>query len=509
MFNWILDPIGWIITVPFWTILVTLPLVLLKYISLGIELIATALPSFLLFGGNGMSLNSLPEMFIRFIIIAAGLFFILWICVFFRYLFQNAESGIQSAKTAAKYSLLCWVYIMVIPLGIFALYLLIDWLIELLGAQDPTNGIANMLFLSIKPEGVDYNAWKSMADNNFLLSLSAFKSLGGMSNLFMIDFNMFLSFILSIGVLLAYLYAGITICIKIFDQVFLFCISPAIAATSILDGGKRISEWKDMMISKSFVVFGIILEARLYISLLGFTTENISTITGITSSSSIWTNFPNYIVILLIAAGGAFAFSDFGHVLAAFVGEGSSLTESKNQTKALLASGLTMTGLGKNGAISKFAAFSVKNKNNRGMKSFIKNNSNDGDGGDSTGGSSFGSSGLSSNSFDKYSSGFKAKFSSNPIHQFEYSKHKYYDNLKLNIQKTQQWRTNQLEAIYRDGKLSDLQKQQKAKEINETVNQEIKKHQQEFKNNVLQAEKKYKDEMQRQKEKQSERKGDK
>ena len=341
MFDWILDPIGWIITVPLWTIFVTIPFTLLKYIAFGIEAIAIILPKLLLFGSEIVSLNNLPYMFLRMTIISVGIWFLLFIFVFFRYMFQNSESRVQSVKTAAKYSLLCWVYIVLIPIGIFALYMLIDWLLDLLGAGTADGGVADMLFGAVKPEGVSDSSWNAIKNDHFFLSLRAFKDLGGMSNLYMIDFQMLLLLAVAIGVLVAYFFAGFTTMMKIFEQVFLFCISPVIATTSVIDGGKRLIQWRDMAIGKAFVVFGIVLGSRLYISLLDFAVDNVSVITGI-NSTSFWVQFPNYLVIILIAGGGAFAFSEFGNVLAAFVGEGVGMRESMSQAKAFMQSGIAM-----------------------------------------------------------------------------------------------------------------------------------------------------------------------
>lgn len=468
MFNWILDPIGWIITVPFWSIFVTIPFLLLKYIALGIEIIAVVLPKFLLFGGLEMSLSNLPSMFIRFVIIATALFFILWICVFFRYLFQNAESGVQSAKTAARFSLLCWVYIMVIPLGIFALYLLIDWLLDLIGATKEDENIARMLFLAITPEGVDKNAWESIANNNFFLSLPAFEQLGGMSNLYLIDFNMLLVFIISAGVLLAYLLAGITIVVKIFDQVFLFCISPIIATTSILDGGARISKWRDMAISKAFIVFGIVLGSRLYISLLGFSVENISIITGI-ESNSFWTSFPNYIVILLIAAGGALAFKEFGHVLASFLGEGYGISESVAQTRGIVTafSSKGMVGKALGGTATGLSAVAsginnTKSKwNNRGGGS----NSSINPGG-----------GIMGRSNAWLGSKFSGSDEKRQSFRNEYKHHQIYSNYQKQVRDLNKWKTQQINDINSNSKLTALDKQNHINKINTKYEREIQHH---------------------------------
>ena len=90
------------------------------------------------------------------------------------------------------------------------------------------------------------------------------------------------------------------------------------------------------MIAKCLVIFAIILGSRLYINLLDVTIKNIGKLTGISGGGNFFTNLPNIITIMLIAIGGAFAFSEFGNLLASFTGEGASLKEASSQTKTMI-----------------------------------------------------------------------------------------------------------------------------------------------------------------------------
>lgn len=212
---------------------------------------------------------------------------------------------------------------------------------------------------------------------------------------------------------------------KIFDQVFLFVISPAIATTSILDGGKRMNEWRNLTISKSLVVFGIVLGSRIYITLIGYTVQNISLITGI-QSTSFWLNFPNYIVILLISAGGAFAFSEFGNLLATFLGEGFGIKASMAQTRSMFHALGTSGAIGKAatklaGGIGGFAASKVLNRT-------IKKNSGDGP-------PDINKFNPGGRTLGKFTSGTKSKFTNDPESKMNYAQHQIYSTLKN--QKTQ------------------------------------------------------------------------
>lgn len=339
MFDWLLNPISYIFFVPGWVICIMLPFLILKYVIMGIELIAVALPKLLLFGSTeNITLDNLPILFFRLIVIAVGIWFLLFFIIFIRFAFQSSEAGIQSIKVAIQYSFLCWIYIALVPIGIFILYLFLDWIMYLIGIDSSGDSVGDMLFMIIKPDSISEEKWQMIADNYFWITLDDFVEMGGWSQTLTITFTALMGLVISIGVLLAYLFASITILQKIFDQVFLFILSPVIAISSVLDGGKRMSQWRDMMISKSLVVFGIVLGSRIYVSLLIFVANNISNITGIPNSNLFFVNLPNIITIILIALGGAFAFSEFGNLLSAFVGEGASLRESAAQSKAMIGS---------------------------------------------------------------------------------------------------------------------------------------------------------------------------
>lgn len=335
--NIIISPIVYVFVGAFlWTILVTVPFLILKYVIFGIEVIGTTLPKILIFGTTeNITWNNLPEMFFRFAIIAGGLWFVFFFFILGRYYFQNAETGIESLKTAAKYAGLSIVYMWLIPAGVFLLYTAVDIMFYLLGISSQGN-LADLLFNAIKPPGASDKAWQEIINNNYALSLGGFVSIGGAGNAFNIILSAVLGGVLGYGVVVAYFFAAFMIMHKVFDQVFLVIIGPIVATTSIIDGGKRIGMWRDMLISKSLVIFGIIIGSRLYVAFLQQTVTNIEFLTGIKQTDSFFANLPNLLVIILIGIGGSFAFSEFGHLLSSFTGEGASLKESFAHTKSLI-----------------------------------------------------------------------------------------------------------------------------------------------------------------------------
>lgn len=356
MFDWILDPIVFFLVNVLWTVLVTFPYMMLKYLHLGLNLIGTGLIRALLFGTDGQfSFQNLPIMFANFAIISILLFFVFLIGIWVRAGFINSGESQKSLKIALQYAVLSWVFVFLIPVAIFSLYMLIDVLINLISSPEDEN-IANLLFLAINPLQLNESIMNEIASNNFLLSFNAFKAFGGTSNSGTILLAMILLAAGGIGVFMGYLFAGMSLLQKTFDQIFLFICSPFIAMTTIIDGGKRLINWRDQMIAKSLSIFSILIGSKIFVWVLGYTSKNLANITG---TGDIWVNT---IVLILVALGGAMAFVEFGNIVASFVGEGVGLKESAANTRSLLKSGMAAGGILKSvSSAGKIAAASPKN----------------------------------------------------------------------------------------------------------------------------------------------------
>ena len=356
MFDWILDPILYFLVNVLWTVLVTFPYMMLKYLHLGLNLIGTGLIRALLFGTDGQfSFQNLPIMFANFAVISLLLFFVFLIGIWIRAGFINSGESQKSLKIALQYSILSWVFIFVIPVAIFSLYMLIDVFINLISSPDEEN-IATLLFLAINPLQLDESIMNGIASNNFLLSFEAYKGFGGTGNAGNILLALVLLALGGIGVFMGYVFAGMSLLQKTFDQIFLFICSPFIAMTTIIDGGKRLINWRDQMIAKSLTIFSILIGSKIFVWVLGYTSKNLANITG---TSDLWINT---VVLILVALGGALAFVEFGNIIASFVGEGVGLKESAANTRSLLKSGMAAGGAFKSVALAgKVAAGTPKN----------------------------------------------------------------------------------------------------------------------------------------------------
>lgn len=325
MFSGLLDiflnPIVfYIIFVPLWAIFVMVPFLILKYITIAIEMIATGLPKLLLFGSaEGFSWSNLPLMFMQFSIIAVFIWLLFFVIVLLRYGFMSSEGAAENVKVAAKYSVLCWVYLFLIPIGLFSLYLILDWILVLITGANGAN-IADEIFKAFKPYSVSETTWNALINNNYLITLDIFATMGGTSGMLNVLFAMVLLVVSGAGMVVAYFFASYTVVGKIFEQFYLFVCSPFVAVSSILDGGKKVAILRDHLISKSLVVFAIIIGSKIFASLAGWITKNASLITGIEPSADIFQNLPNSIVIILLCVGGAFTFVNFGQLVSDFIG---------------------------------------------------------------------------------------------------------------------------------------------------------------------------------------------
>lgn len=465
MFDWLVDPIlntvCWFLSTIVWS-LFALVFILLKYIAYGIEVIATALPKLLLFGSTeGFSLNKLPYMFGVFALISIALWFIFFLVIYCKYIFISPEDQINSIKTAAKYSVLCWVYMFLIPVGVFGLYFVIDWIVSLLGANNLEGGIGEQLFRALRPSWANENTWENIIKDEFFLSYDNFVSLGGWRQMGSIVLCAIFGFFIGAGVMLGYFYAGFTIMIKIFDNVFLFCLSPVVATSSVLDGGKRIATWRDMIVSKALIIFGIIIGSRMYASILSFAVDNIQ---NITNNNDVWLN---QIVIGLIAIGGAYAFAEFGNILTSFVGEGASLKESMAQTRGLIASTKTIGRITKipfSGAIKGAKKFNTSRKTRHSFKNALNMKS-----------SSIDSDGPMKPDIEPYIS------ISTPTQQKTYAQmqhHKMYSQFNKNQKRDSKIYKERIKEIHSNQKMSSAEK---LKEI-ERINKEF--EEQKFQNTV-------------------------
>lgn len=487
MLDWLINPISYIFFIPFWVVFVMLPFLIVKYVIMGIELIAVSLPKLLLFGSTqDITLDNLPILFFRLIVISVGLWFLFFIVVLIRFYFLSSEEGVKSVKTALQYSFLCWIYIALVPMGVFALYLFLDWIMTLIGI-DSTGSVGDMLFMIIKPDSISAEKWQAVADNYFLISLNDFAEMGGWTALNNILFTTLMGLVISIGVLLAYLFASITILQKIFDQVFLFILSPVIATTSVIDGGKRMVQWRDMMISKSLVVFGIVLGSRIYVSLLIFVSNNISNITGIPNSNFFFINLPNIITIILIALGGAFAFSEFGHLLSGFIGEGSSLKESAAQTKSMIKSvaGIATGGVGAaklaKGAISKATKGNVL-KLQKTAKSAGLNIGNFDDMQSDVSEPNYSKKELNLMRFKNTFSPNRRTLNTQLKQQIQHRK--MFDKHEKLIKKEADLKNKKLEIIIKNNKIQLIDKQKKIDKINKKYSESIEKINKDYKSKV-------------------------
>lgn len=337
IFDFLLSPLYIFIFSFLWTVIVSFPFILLKYLHLGIQTLGTGLVRMLLFGTNGeFSIQNLPTLFLNFSLISLVLWLILLVGMFVRSGFVNIDEKSKSIKTAMSYSVVALVTIWIIPLGIFGLYFLIDMFMSLIFAGD-NNNIAVLLFNAVKPENVSADTWNGIADNNFMMDANLYYELGKWPFLI----TMLIVAILGIGVLIGYFLASVSLLQKMFDQIFLFVVSPFIATTMVMDGGARMKNWKDQMIAKSLCIFGVLIGSRIFAWVIGFASANISSLSG--SDNYIL----NVVLMLIIGLGGALAFVEFGNIIASFVGEGVGLKESAAHTRSLMAGGMAAFGVSK------------------------------------------------------------------------------------------------------------------------------------------------------------------
>ncbi|UZK63974.1 hypothetical protein MNF30_03350 [Mycoplasma mycoides subsp. capri] len=317
--------------------LVYIPLMLLEYILKAFITIGIGLPQYLLFGipiNGKFSDVQLPSMFLRIAIISIFVFAILFVVSAIRVQFQKEDQE-SPIKIALKNSIYGTIWLIGIPVGLFVFHTIINILTSLiLGGNNIS--LSKTLFLSLRnPEwkNIPVSLWEDIANKGYSIDYSTYvKFEWGQGILLNI-----VGGLISIATLIPFALAILTLVQKIFQQLFLFIISPFIAASSVSDDGRRMKQFQEMYASKSFVVLGMIIALQLYAVYVTRAQRWIGTI-----QDEAW--WYEIILFFAILVGGGVAAMGITNEIAAFVGESASARETMGETKNLFGSVKSLSG---------------------------------------------------------------------------------------------------------------------------------------------------------------------
>ncbi|AJM71560.1 Mbov_0396 family ICE element transmembrane protein [Mycoplasma yeatsii] len=346
--------------------LVKLPLKLLEAIIYLFQLIATELPQYLIFGirfGQKFSEANIPIMFLRLSIVSIIVFAILFLASGIRIHFQ--KQGEENALSIAmKNSLTGTIWIISIPIILFLVTTIFNVILSLIIGEN-VNDISKTIFMSLKDpsnEKIEKNEWLKIANDNFNFKKDVFDKLENGQGILLI----FLGGLTAIMTLIPFLLGALTLVQKIYQQFFLFIISPFICAASVGDNGKRMKIWAESYAAKSLSVIAMVIALQLYSVFITRATNWVGSLNEVNFFSKI-------LLILAIIAGGAVATTGITSEITAFVGESASVRETMSETKNLMKTGMALAG-----GVGAVAAVAGRMSNaSMGAKGFSRNRRND------------------------------------------------------------------------------------------------------------------------------------
>lgn len=348
MFDGLINNIGWAIFTALWVI-VSMPLFLLDLVAKVFKIFSTELPMNLLFNikpGQGWESASVPDMFIRLTIISIIVFAIMFFVAIIKAGTYNPTKEANPLATAFKFAAIGSLFVIMIPLLVFGFLLIINVLLELIigsNAKTISQQIWEGLYNparhapAITKEFWNEQAVDAKTTGFFMPTRPWWDKLpngGGYEVIF-------LTLLLSLCSLIPLTLGILTLVQKIFHLLVLFVISPFVAASGIVDEGKRLRLWRDQFITKGLVICSFILGIQLFqlfIS-LGFNAINSFINSGSTGANDFLLKL---LMMLGILVGGALSATSVSSIFTSFLGEGASVRESIGETKNLIGGAIAL-----------------------------------------------------------------------------------------------------------------------------------------------------------------------
>ncbi|MCE6114579.1 Mbov_0396 family ICE element transmembrane protein [Mycoplasmopsis agalactiae] len=326
--------LGYAIWLGLFNVTVRLPLWLLDSVVRIYKMITFALPSYLLFGispGESFANAQLPILFLRMAIISFFVFAILFALSAVKVQFQKSDQP-SPISIAMKNSLLGTLFLIGTPIALYVFSILISILVDLVLGGNVSLGQSIFDSLYDKAwadKGVSFATWSKPDSEygSYWVTYSTYSKLPSGAN----AQSWFMGTILSIGSLVPMVLGIITVIQKIFQQFFLFVISPFIVAASVSDDGKRMKQFIEMYSTKSFAIIGMLIGLQMLTVWITKTTQ---------WSNTLDINFlERFLMNIALIIGGVISVMSLTSVIAAFAGESASVRETMAETKGTIAAG--------------------------------------------------------------------------------------------------------------------------------------------------------------------------
>lgn len=337
--------------------LVLLPLLIIGWVVKAYQLISFGLPQYLLFGvpfGGSINNIKLPYLFARLAIISILIFAVLFVLSAIKVHFQKNDQP-NPIRIAMKNSIFGTLWLLGIPIALFLFNTIFGIILSLvLGSNN--DSIDKTLFLALYNDSwsnkISFQTWIDISNSGFKIPMGVYSKFDWGEGIML----WLTGGIICFPTLIPFIFGMLVLVQKIFQQFFLFVISPFIAAASVADDGKRMKQFQEMYASKSFAILGLVVGVQLYSVFIG---RAMNWIRGLNNIDF----FGKLILILAITAGGAIAAKGITSEVSAFIGESASIRETMGETKNLIGSSMAMAGgVGAVGRLGKKAFMGTGNK---------------------------------------------------------------------------------------------------------------------------------------------------
>lgn len=176
------------------------------------------------------------------------------------------------------------------------------------------------------------------------------------------SFNMFVAYLVVIIMLVAIIWSMLSLVKRIYDLVLLFIALPLVSATIPLDDGARFKQWRDSVISKVVLAYGVVFSINIFLLITPLLND-------INFVSLGWSAFLENLFKAFMLMGGALSINGgqllFARLLGTSAEEGREMAHS---ARALMAGVAAAGGLAKG---AKNAVFGGTNKYGRQRKGLI------------------------------------------------------------------------------------------------------------------------------------------
>lgn len=138
-------------------------------------------------------------------------------------------------------------------------------------------------------------------------------------------FNFFTAYLVAVIMLVVIIWSMLGLVKRVFDLIFLLLALPFVSATIPLDDGAKFKTWRDTVVSKVVLAFGVVFSINIFLLMLPI-------IDGIDFVALGWDTWVASIFKMFLMLGGALAING-GQILAARL-VGSDASESREMTQA-------------------------------------------------------------------------------------------------------------------------------------------------------------------------------